>query len=153
MSAPAVEHALVLLETGRPQMAAAVLRQLAEAPPQSLPVALGAEELICELRGQLMAARHDLAELGRRLAAAEADLSKAQLEVARLKRGQTRQSQEKKHERLARLLNSGSVSAADVAAVLRCPERAVPTIAAGSLGLVPTSWQRLWVAPDGGERT
>ena len=144
MNRAMLDGAITLISTGRTHMARTVLVQLAEAiaPPAT---DLHSARQVRELHSSLMAAHEEIEALRRQLIAAEVDLSHARREVARMKRGR-HQPQEKKHARLARLIDTGVVSAAEVAAILKCDEAAVTAIAAGRLTLATSAWRKLWRA-------
>jgi hypothetical protein len=139
----AAEDALLLLATGRVDMARVVLEGLPALLTRSERERLLAENE--ELRGRLaraeaaLAQRRDMQARLARTARELADL-KASLGVAR-KAAAKRLA--KPHERLAAALADGKVTAQRVAAVLKAEPRHVYEVATGKVGLSPTYWRRV----------
>ena len=139
----AVEDALLLLATGRADMAKAVLEALPELLTRAERERLLAENE--ELRGRVGRAEAALArsrDMQARLAHARRELAdlKATLGIARKAAAKPLA---KPHERLATALADGKVTAQRVAEVLKAEPRHVYEIASGRVGLAPSAWRRV----------
>ena len=139
----AVEDALLLIRTGRVDMARRVLEALPELLTRAERARLQAENE--DLRGRVASLEAALAQrrdLEARLARARRELAdlKAVLAVARQAAAKPLA---KPHERLATALADGRVTAQRVAAVLKVEPRHAYEIASGRVRLAPSAWKRV----------
>ena len=135
----ALDHVLVLLETGRPQMALTVLqgaRQTRHRTP--------ATTTIRELEGRLGRARQRINDLAHQLVDAERRAREAERKLARAQGRRPPMRHDSDRRRLAHLIERGQVTPAAAAVVLRVREADVVALAEGRVTLAPTSWRRLW---------
>lgn len=139
----AAEDALLLLATGRPDMARVVLEGLPALLTRAERERLMAENE--ELRSRierletLLAQRRALEERLARTARELADL-KATLTVARRTPSKPRA---KPHQALAAALADGRVTAQRVAELLKGDPRHAYEVASGRVGLAPSAWKRV----------
>jgi septal ring factor EnvC (AmiA/AmiB activator) len=174
--ARAAHDALLLLATGRTDMARVALERLPALIADALAAANGRAEALadadrklegvvamCDRAGARLAraeaevARREaeardldarLARTRRELAAAEADLSRRRRDLEREPIMTVARGRPKPHEVLSRALASGAVTPERVAALLRVEPRHVAEVAAGRVGLGPATWRRVLAALD-----
>jgi hypothetical protein len=161
------EDALILLVTGRVDMAKRLLERLPgligdalaaakPVPPTPTQLQLEAAELarvrahvralVAEtdrLRAQQRQAEADLASRRRELAGLDAAIAKRRRSLERPAERSTEPRSSRPHELLSAALAAGTITAERVAELLRLRPEDVPPIAAGRVGLAGTAWRRL----------
>jgi hypothetical protein len=138
----AAEDALLLLATGRTDMARAVLEGLPALVREAL-VSAAAERARATADAELVRLRVEACDLEARLARARRELAdlKASLGVARKAAAKPLA---KPHERLATALADGRTTAERVAELLKAEPRHVYEVASGRVRLAPLAWKKLF---------